>query len=302
MAFSSKQTPLQKIESRLLDTAGVSLCVKREDLADPILGGNKWRKLKYNLVQARTENKSTLLTFGGAWSNHIAATAAAGKRFGFNTIGLIRGDFSNRLNNTLQFAHDCGMQIRFVDRITYRNKDSVAFIEQLHQCYGDFYLLPEGGSNDLALKGCAEIVTDIDAAFDVITVPSGTGATLAGIVSALNSGQHAVGFAVLKGADFLKRDVSTLLFESGLATSQNWNIENSYHFGGYARTTAALFAFIKQFKSDFGIELDVVYTGKMLYGLFDLINKGKFAKGTRIVAVHTGGVQGNAGFPELTFD
>jgi 1-aminocyclopropane-1-carboxylate deaminase/D-cysteine desulfhydrase-like pyridoxal-dependent ACC family enzyme len=276
--------------------------VKREDLADPILGGNKWRKLKYNLVQARTESKSTLLTFGGAWSNHIAATAAAGKRFGFNTIGLIRGENNNQLNPTLQYAHDCGMQLTFVDRITYRNRSSIAFIEQLQHRHGDFYLLPEGGSNDLALTGCAEIVTDIDAAFDIITVPSGTGATLAGIVSALNSGQHGVGFAVLKGADFLRRDVGTLLFERGLATAKNWRIENSYHFGGYARTTAALVAFIKQFKSDFGIELDAVYTGKMLFGLFDMISKGKFDRGTRIVAVHTGGVQGNAGFPELTFD
>jgi len=194
------------------------------------------------------------------------------------------------------------MQLEYVNRKSYRNKTSIDFIEQLHQRHGDFYLLPEGGSNQLALKGCSEIVTDIDISFDRITVACGTGATLAGIVTALNSDQHAIGFAVLKGADFLNRDVAKMLAESGHSTAHNWRIENSYHFGGYAKTSAELIAFIRQFKSDFCIELDAVYTGKMLFGLFDLISKGAFKKGTRIVAVHTGGLQGNAGFPELTFD
>lgn len=278
------------------------MSVKREDLADAYIGGNKWRKLKHNLLEAHKQHKATLLTFGGAWSNHIAATAAAGKRFGFNTIGVIRGEAHETPNPTLQFAIDCGMQLEYVDRLTYRNKTSATFIQQLHQRYGDFYLLPEGGSNQLALKGCAEIVTDIEAAFDVITVASGTGATLAGITGALGPDQHAIGFAVLKGADFLTSDVSQMLADSGMPSLQNWHIEHNYHFGGYARTSNELFAFIRQFKSDFGIEVDAVYTGKMFFGLFDLINKGIFDKGTRIVAVHTGGVQGNAGFPELSID
>jgi len=276
------------------------LYIKREDLADTYLGGNKWRKLKYNLIAAREQHKTTLLTFGGAWSNHIAATAAAGKRFGFNTIGVIRGNAHDKLNPTLQFARDCGMHLEYADRVTYRNKTSAAFIKQLHQRYGDFYLLPEGGSNQLALKGCAEIVTDIETAFDVITVACGTGATLAGIVNALQPDQHAIGFAVLKGADFLNRDVGQMLTDSGMPSTQNWHIEYNYHFGGYARTSLELFAFIRKFRSDFGIELDAVYTGKMFFGLFDLINKGKFDRSTRIVAVHTGGLQGNAGFPQLT--
>jgi 1-aminocyclopropane-1-carboxylate deaminase/D-cysteine desulfhydrase-like pyridoxal-dependent ACC family enzyme len=152
------------------------------------------------------------------------------------------------------------------------------------------------------LNGCSEIVTDIDIAFDIITVACGTGATLAGIVTALNTDQHAIGFAVLKGADFLNRDVSNMLVENGHASAHNWHMENSYHSGGYARTTPELFAFIKKFRADFAIELDAVYTGKMFFGLFDLISKGAFERGTRIIAVHTGGVQGNAGFPELIFD
>jgi 1-aminocyclopropane-1-carboxylate deaminase/D-cysteine desulfhydrase-like pyridoxal-dependent ACC family enzyme len=194
------------------------------------------------------------------------------------------------------------MQLEYVDRETYRNKSSAAFIKALHERYGDFYLLPEGGSNQLALKGCAEIVTDIDTPFDIITVASGTGATLAGIATALNTDQHATGFAVLKGADFLSRDVEKMLAEVGQPSIHNWHIENGYHFGGYAKTSPDLFNFIRQFKSDFDIELDAVYTGKMFFGLFDHISKGTFDRGTRIIAVHTGGIQGNAGFPELTSD
>jgi len=191
------------------------------------------------------------------------------------------------------------MRLEYVNRETYRNKSSTDFIDELHHRHGDFYLLPEGGSNQLALNGCAEIVTDIDISFDNITVACGTGATLAGIITALNTDQHAIGFAVLKGADFLSKDVTKMLAESGHPSAHNWHIELDYHFGGYAKTSPELFDFIRQFKSDFSIKLDAVYTGKMFYGLFDLISKGVFDKGTRIIAIHTGGVQGNAGFPEL---
>jgi 1-aminocyclopropane-1-carboxylate deaminase/D-cysteine desulfhydrase-like pyridoxal-dependent ACC family enzyme len=275
------------------------LYVKREDVADPYIGGNKWRKLKYNLIAAREQHKNTLLTFGGAWSNHIYATAAAGKYFGFDTIGIIRGEALDRLNPTLQFAHDCGMQLEYVDRQTYRNKNSQEFINELHQRHGDFYLLPEGGSNQLALKGCAEMVDDINIPFDIITVACGTGTTLAGLITALNPDQQAIGFAVLKGADFLDKDVTTMLINDGHSSAHNWHIEKNYHFGGYARTSAQLLTFIRQFKAEFGIGLDAVYSGKMFYGLFDLISNNKFAKGARIIAVHTGGLQGNAGYPEL---
>jgi 1-aminocyclopropane-1-carboxylate deaminase/D-cysteine desulfhydrase-like pyridoxal-dependent ACC family enzyme len=194
------------------------------------------------------------------------------------------------------------MQIDYLNRETYRNKTSPHFIYQLQAHYGDFYLLPEGGSNQLALTGCAEIVTDINIPFDIISIACGTGATLAGMVSALSSNQHAIGFAALKGADFLKRDVARMLADSGCAAADNWHIETGYHFGGYAKASAELFAFIRQFNSDHGIELDAVYTGKMFYGLFDLIKQGVFEKGTRIIAVHSGGQQGNAGFPESVFD
>jgi 1-aminocyclopropane-1-carboxylate deaminase/D-cysteine desulfhydrase-like pyridoxal-dependent ACC family enzyme len=286
----------------VLDSAGIKLFIKREDLADAAIGGNKWRKLKYNLIAASQQQQTTLLTFGGAWSNHIYATAAAGARYGFKTIGIIRGEAHAPLNPTLRFASDCGMRLEYIDRETYRNKTSPEFIEQLRHRYGRFYLLPEGGSNDLALRGCAEIVTDIDEPFDVISVACGTGATLAGMASALGHSQRAIGYAVLKGADFLRRDVAAMLAAAGSSSVDNWRIETGYHCGGYARTQAALLDFMRWFKHEFGIELDAVYTGKLFYGLFDQIQNGVFEKGSRIIAVHTGGLQGNAGFTELLQD
>ena len=191
------------------------------------------------------------------------------------------------------------MQLEYLDREAYRNKNTPCFINQLHERHGDFYLLPEGGSNRLALKGCAEIVTDINIPFDTVTVACGTGATLAGMAGALNPDQRAMGFAVLKGANFLNLDVARMLAEIARQSTCNWKINLDYHFGGYAKISPELIEFIGQFKTEFGIELDAVYTGKMFFGLFDLISKGAFDKGTRIVAVHTGGLQGNAGFPEL---
>ena len=191
------------------------------------------------------------------------------------------------------------MQLVFVDRETYRNKTSAEFIKQLHAQHGDFYLVPEGGSNLLALKGCAEIVADIDTDFDIIASACGTGATLAGMITALNPEQQAIGFAVLKGADFIRTDVKRLLKDYGVGDRSNWHIETGYHFGGYAKVKPELFDFIVDFKRSQGITLDAVYTGKLFYGLYDLVKQGRFEKGTRIVAIHSGGLQGNAGFPEL---
>jgi len=274
----------------------VNLFVKREDLVDYELGGNKWRKMKYNLEAAAQQNHDTLLTFGGAYSNHIYATAAAGKRLGFHTIGIIRGEAHKELNPTLQFASDCGMQLEYVDRTTYRQKAEPKFIENLVEKHGRFYLLPEGGSSTLALRGCAEIITEIDQSFDFICSACGTGGTLAGLISGLNKQQQAIGFAVLKGGDFISDNIKNLLQQANAESSACWQIKTDYHFGGYAKTKPELWEFIEQFKRDFGIPLDGVYTGKMFYGLFDLIKKGFFPKGSQIIAIHTGGLQGNLGF------
>ena len=270
--------------------------IKREDLVDYELGGNKWRKMKYNLEAAAQQNHHTLLTFGGAYSNHIYATAAAGKRLGFRSIGIIRGEAYEQLNPTLQFASDCGMQLEYVDRSTYRNKTSEEFIVSLNDKYGRFYLVPEGGSNVLALSGCAEIVEEINQEFDFICSACGTGATLAGIIHGLKAEQKAIGFPVLKGGDFLTDEIQYFLKQANSASTAHWQLHTDYHFGGYAKTTPELWDFIEQFKKDFNVPLDGVYTGKMFYGLFDLIKKGFFPEGSRIIAVHTGGLQGNLGF------
>jgi 1-aminocyclopropane-1-carboxylate deaminase/D-cysteine desulfhydrase-like pyridoxal-dependent ACC family enzyme len=301
-------SPLQQLDSTLLENAGIELYIKRDDLLHPLFGGNKWRKLKYNLIQAREANFDTLLTFGGAWSNHIYATAAAGRHFGFKTIGLIRGEKHNPLNTTLTFAEECGMQLHYIDRIEYRQKNTSEYTDNLKQHFGNVYILPEGGSNALALKGCAEIVKEIDTPFDIICCASGTGATLAGIASALATLQNtasatqekmAIGFSALNGGEFLADDVTAFLkgIEKGNNhPAANWRIESRFHFGGYAKITPALLQFMQEFKSQYGIALDAVYTGKMMYGLFELIKSGAFKPGTKIIAVHSGGLQGNKGF------
>ena len=278
----------------------MTLFIKREDLVDYELGGNKWRKMKYNLEAAIQQNHNTLLTFGGAYSNHIYATAAAGKRLGLNTIGIIRGEAYQPLNPTLQFASNCGMQLEYADRASYRKKTSQEYIDRLREKHGRFYLLPEGGSNVLAIKGCAEISKEIieetNGNFDIICSACGTGGTLAGIIHGLEARQKAIGFPALKGGDFLSKEIKNFLQLADSESTAQWQLNTDYHFGGYAKTTPELWHFIEQFKKDFDVPLDGVYTGKMFYGLFDLIKKGFFPKGCRIIAIHSGGLQGNLGF------
>jgi 1-aminocyclopropane-1-carboxylate deaminase/D-cysteine desulfhydrase-like pyridoxal-dependent ACC family enzyme len=303
-----KPAPVQQLVSDLFTATGVELLVKREDLIDPELGGNKWHKLKYNLQAARQQGKHTLLTFGGAWSNHIYATAAAGKRLGLNTIGVIRGEQHAKLNPTLSFARDCGMRLHYVDRQSYRKKDSPEFIQKLHQHFGDFYLIPEGGNNALAMQGCCELAREIAQPFDVITCACGTGTTLAGISLGLQAHQTAIGFAVLKRGEFLREEITHMLSTGKSTLDTNWQLETGYHFGGYARCNETLLNFMRDFERDFGFALDAVYTAKMFYGVFDMIKKGQFKPGTRILALHSGGLQGNAGvfktlhYPQMNAD
>ena len=301
-------SPLQRLQSPFLEEANVLLYVKRDDLIHPQFGGNKWRKLKYNLIQAREKQFDTLLTFGGAWSNHIYATAAAGKHFGFKTIGFIRGEQHSPLNATLSFAKACGMQLHYLTRAEYRQKNEALFIQNLKQQFSNVYILPEGGSNALAIKGCKEIVKEInlqlDRPFDIICCASGTGATLAGLISAIKStpAKHkpwAIGFSALKGGHFLNDEVNYFLNNKTTPTDRctdNWRIESSFHFGGYAKINDELIHFMQEFDSQYGFALDAVYTGKMFYGLFNLIQNKTFERGTTIIALHSGGLQGNKGF------
>lgn len=273
---------------------GITLTIKREDLIHSHIAGNKWRKFKYNLLAARQEKQQVLLTFGGAYSNHIAAVAAAGQEFGFKTIGIIRGEelaTHQGHNPTLQAALNNGMQLHFISRIQYRLKSSPEFIDALQQRFGSFYLIPEGGTNALAIQGCEEILTESDKQdFDYVCCAVGTGGTLAGIINSTNTRQQVIGFSALKG-DFVVDEVNQWLGRPHIKT--NWHINTDYHFGGYAKTSPALFDFIRTFMQQTGIQLDPVYTGKMLYGVFDLVQLGYFPTNSRILAIHTGGIQGN---------
>ena len=265
--------------------------MKREDLIHPFVSGNKFRKLKYNLLQAKTENQSTLLTFGGAYSNHIAAVAYAGKEKGFQTIGIIRGDeLGDKIesNPTLKFAQECGMQFEFVSREDYRLKTDSAFLEQLENKFGSFYLIPEGGTNALAIKGCEEILTQEDGIFDYVACAIGTGGTISGIINSALPHQKILGFPALKG-DFLQDEIRNFV------QNENWELITEYHFGGYAKVNDELIAFINWFFEQTQIPLDPVYTGKMVFGVFDLINKNYFPENSKILLIHTGGLQGIQG-------
>lgn len=281
----------QRVEHQYLSKKKISLYIKREDLVHPYISGNKHRKLKYNLIEAKTKAFTSLLTFGGAYSNHIAAAAYAGKQHGFSTIGVIRGDELSekwKENPTLQLAHEHGMRFKFVSRESYRKKGTPDFIGQLKKEFGPFYLLPEGGTNALAIKGCEEILVPEDVEFDVICCSVGTGGTIAGIINSTHSKQRVIGFSALKG-DFLNEDIRKFV------QKENWTLQTEYHFGGYAKLNATLIHFINDFKEKTRIPLDSIYTGKMVYGILDLVKKDYFLPNTRILAIHNGGLQSIGG-------
>lgn len=267
---------------------GVELYLKREDKIHPFISGNKYRKLKYNLIESQNKKHDTLLTFGGAYSNHISAVASAGKEFGFKTIGVIRGEeLADKIseNPTLSVAQNCGMQFKLISREVYRTKTTSSFINTLKNELGNFYMIPEGGTNELAVKGCEEIFIEEDKTFDIICCPVGTGGTISGLINASEPHQKILGFPALKG-DFLQKEIGKFTAKS------NWELVTDYHFGGYAKINSTLVEFINRFKQEYNIPLDPIYTGKMMFGIFDLIKKGYFKKGAKILAIHTGGLQG----------
>ena len=279
----------QSIKKTYLNS--IALIIKREDLIHPFVSGNKFRKLKYNLLEAKKGKYETLLTFGGAFSNHIAAVAYAGKENGFKTIGIIRGEeLHDQIteNPTLLFAQNCGMQLEFISREAYRSKSETVFLENLKQQFGDFYLIPEGGTNALAIKGCQEILTSEDVEFDYICCSVGTGGTISGIINSVLPHQKVLGFPALKG-DFLNEEIRNFVH------NDNWELITEYHFGGYAKVNEELIQFVNQFYAENKIPLDPIYTGKMVFGVLDLIQKNYFHAGSKILLIHTGGLQGIQG-------
>ncbi|MGL5275677.1 1-aminocyclopropane-1-carboxylate deaminase/D-cysteine desulfhydrase [Myroides sp.] len=267
---------------------GITIFVKREDLLHEEVSGNKFRKLKYNILKAKELGYSKLLTFGGAYSNHIAATAAAGRICGIETIGIIRGEEleDNYAGNaTLTKAVTDGMQLSFMTRTEYRQKADEVIIDKLKQKYGEFYLVPEGGTNEEAIRGTEEILKEEDYAFDYVCTAVGTGGTIAGIINSSRDNQTIIGFPALKG-DFLYEDIRKFV------TNNNWQLVLDYHFGGYAKYNEELLSFLRQLYNDTGVLFDPIYNGKMMYGVLEEVNKGKFKDNSRILVIHTGGVQG----------
>ncbi len=286
------ETPVSELKSALLESARIKLHIKREDLNHPKVSGNKWWKLKYNLKIAIDEGHQTLLTFGGAYSNHLYATAAAAKELGLKSIGIVRGEEQQPLNPTLTFCKSMGMHLHYISREAYKRKEDDSFLESLREGFGDFYLIPEGGTNELAVRGCEEwaLQLQLNTEFDYLCLPIGTGGTMAGMINGLDN-KKIIGFSSLKGGEFLTDEVRKWVRYK----KNDWSIETQYHFGGYGKVKNELLEFTDEFERTYQIPLDPIYTGKMMYGVFDLIEQHRFESGAKLLVLHTGGLQGRSG-------
>ena len=281
------ETIAQNIPDQQISFHDITFIIRRLDLVHPQISGNKFFKLKYNFLEAKRQGYQHILSFGGAYSNHIAATAFAAQQFGFKSVGVIRGEeLADRpLNPTLATAQQFGMKLHFVSRDEYRRKQRPEYLAELARHFPEHYVIPEGGTNALAIQGCQEILKDSDAQFDVICCAVGTGGTISGLIEASHAHQQILGFSALKGS-FLKDEVAQLTKKT------NWNILDDYCCGGYAKTSAALVQFIRDFEAEFSILLEQVYTAKMLMGIFDLIEKNYFLARSKLLVIHSGGLQG----------
>ncbi len=281
-------SPIKKLDDQLFDECGIECWVKRDDLIHPVISGNKWRKLKYILRDVYARGCSHIISMGGAYSNHLHALAYIGQTLNIRTSAYIRGEQPAQLNSTLQDIQQWGMQLEFISRSQYRVLRQYRKYNALPAGQACDYWLVEGGASELALRGVSEIVTELEQDFDCIIVPCGTGTTAAGLISGAHKNTRVIGVAALKGAGFLNQDITRLAAE----TNNNWHIELDYHFGGFAKSTTELNAFITGFETQHAIPLEPIYSGKMFYALYDLARKGCFQRGQRILAIHTGGLQG----------
>lgn len=279
-------SPVSELKSPILTEKGIQLFVKRDDLIHKEISGNKWRKLYLNLLEAKKENKQTVLTFGGAFSNHIYATAAACDMLGLRSIGIIRGEYADPNNFTLDFARSKGMQIIPTRKDIYGSEKI-----DWQQKYPEAYIIPEGGNNEKGREGMRMLADEINQEFGqatcTIVLPIGTGCTMAGLINYLDDTFSVLGINVLRNLG-VQDEIKKLTQDSKL----NYTISNDYHFGGYAKTKPKQIDFANEFSKANHIILDPIYTSKMMYAIFDLIKKNTFPKGRKIVAIHTGGLQG----------
>lgn len=290
LGIDTRAAIIETIHHPLLDEQSINLCIKRDDLLHPIISGNKWRKLKYTLLYALNNGHQHLISMGGAYSNHLHALAYIGHKLNIKTSGLIRGEQPKQDNPTLSDLKDWGMSLKFISRGEFRElRKNSTYTETLEKQYHGFWI-PEGGATQYALKGVAEILKEIDIEYDTLALACGTGTTLAGLVKKLPNTRNILGFSSLKGGGFLEKDIKKLIKKRSIT---NWTVNFDYHFGGFAKTKPELISFMEEFQSQSNIPLEPVYNGKMLYGLFELIKQNRFKKGHTIIALHTGGLQGN---------
>lgn len=291
MQFDSSSSIVQRVSLHEKIDADFKIFMKRDDLVHPLYGGNKFRKLKHNLRQLETAGKSGILTFGGPWSNHLAATAAVCNEHKIRCIGIVRGYASAEPTKTLLDATAAGMELQFRSPAEY---DQMKHTAESGELDPEMFIIPEGGANSDGALGCQDIVREIDFNFDVIACPCGSGTTISGIASAIVGHQQAVGYPVMKGGSYLEDEIRRLLIELQ-ASESNWSLSADYHFGGFAKVDEELIEFMRHFYRGNQIKLDPVYSAKMCLGVLKDIEKGRFAAGSKIVLVHTGGLQGLTG-------
>jgi 1-aminocyclopropane-1-carboxylate deaminase len=282
----------QKIYHPLLNASQIDVNILRCDLIDPITGGNKWFKLFLNIEECTKQSKTTILSFGGPYSNHLAALAKYAKQHSISTIGIVRGEEVS--NNTLTRAIEDGMQLHFVDRTTYRQYRDEFFWSELTHRFGDVYIIPEGGCNTLGVIGTQNIASSIPHHVTHILLPVGTGATMAGIILGAHPSTEIIGIPVLKNSGYLEGAVKKILHETAADLSQTgkYSLNNNYAMGGYAKSTEELNLFIRDFHSyNPAIPIEPIYTGKMMFAFFDLVKKDFFSQGSSIMLIHTGGMQ-----------
>ena len=285
------------IHDPFLTKSNISLSVLRLDKIDPEISGNKIFKLWHYLYEASGKHKK-VITFGGPYSNHLAATSAACNKLHIDSIGIVRGQMPAIFPGTLSFCKKNGMQLLFVSREEYNKKENLSFGIRLKEEFGDHVLVPEGGFGPMGLLGAQEIVQHYHPnTYTHICCPVGTGTTIAGLMKASDNKSTILGFSALKGLNDFKERMNVLLDPD---IRKNYSLNNDYHFGGFAKSTSELFEWMNSFYRTHKIPTDFVYTGKMMFGVYDLIKNHYFKKGSSILCIHTGGLQGNNSLPENT--
>jgi len=290
-------SPLEKVQHPLFSSKNIEVFIKRDDLIHLVVSGNKWRKLKYNFEAFSSSGKSGIITLGGAYSNHLVASAEACWQRDIPLVAIVRGEEAS--NPSLDFCRSKGMKPHFISRDEYRHIRSNGLPANLIEIYGDLHFIPEGGSNVEGIRGCQEILSEVEEHFDLVFCPIGSGTTLSGLISGPKRAEI-VGVSSLKGG-FMEKEIEQMLSKYNLAQVNPWSVLNDFHFGGFAKVTQDLVDFTRNFKQAAGIQLDYIYTAKMVFGMFEMLRKGGIPQGSKLLLIHTGGLQGNASF-ESRFD